>query len=77
MSSVRPLNRPGAATTNPITNDMLQLAIWSLIIALIAAILGFGGVAGAFVGVAKICFFVFLVLFIIGAVSHMARGRRA
>ncbi len=35
---------------------MLQLAIACLIIALIAAILGFGGIAGSFVGVAKIMF---------------------
>ena len=41
---------------------MLQLAITFLVIALIAALLGFGGVAGSFVGLAKILFFVFLVL---------------
>ena len=41
---------------------MLQLAITCLIIALIAAVLGFGGIAGSFVGVAKILFVVFLVL---------------
>ena len=41
---------------------MLQLAIWCLVIALIAAVLGFGGIAGSFVGVAKILFVVFLVL---------------
>jgi len=41
---------------------MLQLAIACLVIALIAAVLGFGGIAGSFVGVAKILFVVFLVL---------------
>jgi uncharacterized membrane protein YtjA (UPF0391 family) len=41
---------------------MLQLAITCLIIALFAALLGFGGIAGSFVGVAKILFVVFLVL---------------
>ena len=41
---------------------MLQLAITCLIIALIAAVLGFGGIAGSFVGVAKILFVVFLVV---------------
>jgi uncharacterized membrane protein YtjA (UPF0391 family) len=41
---------------------MLQLAIACLVIALIAAVLGFGGIAGSFVGVAKILFGVFLVL---------------
>ena len=41
---------------------MLQLAITCLILALIAALLGFGGIAGSFVGVAKILFVVFLVI---------------
>ena len=41
---------------------MLQFAIALLVIALIAALLGFGGLAGSFVGLAKIVFFVFLVL---------------
>jgi uncharacterized membrane protein YtjA (UPF0391 family) len=41
---------------------MLNLAITCLVIALIAALLGFGGIAGSFVGLAKILFVVFLVL---------------
>jgi uncharacterized membrane protein YtjA (UPF0391 family) len=41
---------------------MLQLAITCLVIALILAVLGFGGLAGSFVGVAKILFVVFLIL---------------
>ena len=41
---------------------MLQLAIGLFVIALIAAVLGFGGLAGSFVGLAQIVFFVFLVL---------------
>ena len=52
---------------------MLQLAITCLIIALIAAILGFGGIAGSFVGVAKILFLVFLVLAVL---SFFAGGMR-
>ena len=52
---------------------MLQLAIACLVIALIAAVLGFGGVAGSFVGVAKILFIVFLVL----AVLTFFMGRRS
>jgi uncharacterized membrane protein YtjA (UPF0391 family) len=51
---------------------MLQLAITFLVIALIAAVLGFGGVAGSFMGVAKILFIVFLVL----AVVSFLFGRR-
>jgi uncharacterized membrane protein YtjA (UPF0391 family) len=52
---------------------MLQLAIASLVIALIAAVLGFGGIAGSFVGVAKILFVVFLIL---AVVSFLIGGFR-
>ena len=44
---------------------MLSWAITFLIIALIAAVLGFGGIAGTAVGFAKIIFFAFIVMFII------------
>ena len=37
---------------------MLGWALFCLVLALIAAVLGFGGLAGAFVGFAKILFFV-------------------
>ena len=56
---------------------MLQLAITLLILALIAAVLGFGGLAGTMVGLAKILFFVFIVLFAISAVMHFLSGRKA
>jgi uncharacterized membrane protein YtjA (UPF0391 family) len=36
-----------------------------LIIALVAGILGFGGIAGTAVGIAKILFFVFLVVWLV------------
>lgn len=51
---------------------MLNWAITFLVIALIAALLGFGGIAGTAVGFAKILFFVFLVLFIVSLIM----GRR-
>ncbi len=44
---------------------MLHYAWVFLVIALIAAVLGFGGIAGSAVGIAKILFFVFLVVFLI------------
>jgi uncharacterized membrane protein YtjA (UPF0391 family) len=44
---------------------MLAWAIAFLILAIIAAVFGFGGIAGAATGIAKILFWVFLVLFII------------
>jgi len=47
---------------------MLSWAITFLLVAIIAAVLGFGGVAGAATGVAKTLFVVCLVLFIISIV---------
>jgi uncharacterized membrane protein YtjA (UPF0391 family) len=54
---------------------MMRLAITCLIIGLIAAVLGFGGIAGTFIGVAKILFFVGLALFLIFLVLGMRAGR--
>jgi uncharacterized membrane protein YtjA (UPF0391 family) len=52
---------------------MLSWAITFLVVALIAAVLGFGGIAGTAAGIAKILFAVFLVLFVISLLF----GRRA
>jgi uncharacterized membrane protein YtjA (UPF0391 family) len=53
---------------------MLRLAILFLIIALIAGFLGFGLVASASYDVAKIVFFVFLVLAVIALIGGVTRG---
>jgi uncharacterized membrane protein YtjA (UPF0391 family) len=55
---------------------MLGWALTFLIVALIAAALGFGGLAGAAVEIAKIIFFVAIVLFVISAVFGFMRGGR-
>jgi len=44
---------------------MLYWSICFFVVALIAGLLGFTGIAGAAVGIAKILFFVFLIAFII------------
>jgi uncharacterized membrane protein YtjA (UPF0391 family) len=54
---------------------MLGWAVTFLIIALIAALLGFGGIAGVAIEAAKIVFFVAVVLFLISAVVGLMRGR--
>ncbi len=54
---------------------MLSWVVTFLIIALIAGILGFGGIAGASVEIAKIIFFIAVVLFLVSAVVGLARGR--
>jgi uncharacterized membrane protein YtjA (UPF0391 family) len=51
---------------------MLWYAWVFLVIALLAAVLGFGGVAVAAAGIAKICFVVFLLLFL----GSLLVGRR-
>jgi uncharacterized membrane protein YtjA (UPF0391 family) len=55
--------------------DMLGWALTFLIIAIIAAVFGFGGIAGVAVEAAKIIFFVAIVLFAISAVVGLMRGR--
>jgi uncharacterized membrane protein YtjA (UPF0391 family) len=54
---------------------MLGWVVTFLIVALIAGVLGFGGVAGASIEIAKIIFFIAVVLFLISAVVGLARGR--
>jgi uncharacterized membrane protein YtjA (UPF0391 family) len=54
---------------------MLSWAVTFLIIALIAAVLGFGGIAGVAIEAAKIIFFVAIVLFLITALVGVVRGR--
>jgi uncharacterized membrane protein YtjA (UPF0391 family) len=54
---------------------MLGWALTFLIVALVAAVLGFGGIAGFAVEIAKIIFFVAIVLFLVSAVVGLARGR--
>jgi uncharacterized membrane protein YtjA (UPF0391 family) len=55
--------------------DMLKMAIVFLVIALIAGVFGFGGIASASAGMAKIVFGIFLVLFLISALMGALKGR--
>jgi uncharacterized membrane protein YtjA (UPF0391 family) len=55
---------------------MLGWVVTFLIIALIAGVLGFGGIAGASIEIAKIIFVIALVLFLVSAVFGIVRGRR-
>jgi uncharacterized membrane protein YtjA (UPF0391 family) len=54
---------------------MLGWALAFLLVALVAAVLGFGGIAGTAVGIAKIIFLIAIVLFLVSAVAHFVRGR--
>lgn len=57
------------------TKIMLNWVVTFLVIALIAGVLGFGGIAGASFEIAKIIFFIALILFVISAVVGFLRGR--
>jgi len=71
------LPRQAAAVPQPTTEviTMLGWAVTFLIIALIAALLGFGGIAGVAIEAAKIVFFVAIVLFAISLIAGLVRGR--
>lgn len=55
---------------------MLNYAVVFLVVALVAALLGFTGIAAGAVEIAKILFFVFLALFVVSLVMGLRRGRR-
>jgi uncharacterized membrane protein YtjA (UPF0391 family) len=52
---------------------MLRWALGFFIVALIAAMLGFSGIAAASAGIAKLLFYLFLILFLITLVGHLLR----
>ncbi len=52
---------------------MIRWALGFFILAIIAAVLGFTGIALAAAGIAKIIFFIFLVLFLVSLVGHLLR----
>jgi uncharacterized membrane protein YtjA (UPF0391 family) len=55
--------------------NLLHYAIVFLVVALIAAALGFGGVAGTAMEGARILFWVAIILFVISLVGGMVRRR--
>jgi uncharacterized membrane protein YtjA (UPF0391 family) len=55
---------------------MLNWALVFLVIALIAAAFGFGGIAAAATNIAQTLFFIFLVLFLVSLVMGLVRRRR-
>ncbi|MBF0306827.1 MAG: DUF1328 domain-containing protein [Alphaproteobacteria bacterium] len=55
---------------------MLYWAAVFLVIALVAALFGFGAIASAAADIAQILFFVFLVLFVVALLVGLFRGRR-
>jgi uncharacterized membrane protein YtjA (UPF0391 family) len=55
------------------TFSLLHYAVVFLVVALIAAAVGFGGVAGVAMEGARLLFWVFIVLFVISLVAGLVR----
>ncbi len=55
---------------------MLKWALIFLVLGLVAGLLGFGGIGGAFVGIAKFLFFVAIAIFVIFLVLGLMAGRK-
>ncbi len=55
--------------------NLLHYAIVFLVVALVAAALGFGGVAGTAMEGARILFWVAIILFVISLIAGLMRGR--
>ncbi len=55
---------------------MLKWALIFLVVGLVLGAMGFGGLGGAFVGVAKLLFFVAIAIFVIFLVLAIVAGRK-
>jgi uncharacterized membrane protein YtjA (UPF0391 family) len=52
---------------------MLRYAVIFFVVAIIAALFGFGGIAAGATEIAKVLFFIFLVLFVVSLVAGLMR----
>lgn len=73
--AARNLSGGTAGAARERTSFMLRWAVIFFVIAIIAAIFGFGGIAGAATDIAKILFFVFLVIFLLSLVFGLLKGK--
>lgn len=65
----------GSGNVQPLEQEpaMLSYAVVFLVVALIAAVLGFGGIAAGAAGIAKILFVVFLILAVVSFIFGYRR----
>jgi uncharacterized membrane protein YtjA (UPF0391 family) len=54
---------------------LLRWAVIFLVISIIAAVFGFGGVSAAAAGIAKLLFYIFVALFVLTLVAALLLGR--
>jgi uncharacterized membrane protein YtjA (UPF0391 family) len=55
---------------------MLRYAVIFLIVAIIAAVFGFGGIASAASGIAVILFWIFVAMFLLSLLLGISSGKR-
>lgn len=55
---------------------MFKWALIFFIVAIVAALFGFGGIAGASAGIAQVLFWVGLVLFLITLIGGLVSGKK-
>lgn len=55
---------------------MLKWALVFLVVAIVAAVFGFGGIAAGAATIAKILFYVFLGIFLLMLIAGLMRGSR-
>ena len=55
---------------------MLRWALGFLVLALVAAFFGFGGIAATSAGIAKTLFYIFLLVFLVTLVLGVVAGKR-
>ena len=53
---------------------MLRLALFFLVVSIVAAIFGFGGIAAASAGIARILFFIAILVFVLLLIAGLMAG---
>jgi uncharacterized membrane protein YtjA (UPF0391 family) len=56
---------------------MLRWSLGFFIVAIIAAVFGFGGIASSASEIARLCFFFFIVIFVVSLIWSLLTGRRS
>ena len=56
---------------------MLSWSLAFFIVAIIAAVFGFGGIASGAAEIARLCFFFFIVVFVVTLIWHLVTGKRS
>ena len=53
---------------------MLRLALFFLVISIVAAVFGFGGISAAAADIARVLFFIFIVIFVVVLIAGLMAG---